>query len=120
MKEKLVTIYYQKEISSAHRLKLPYKSKCKRTHGHNYLIEVWITGSINEHGMVMDYNHIKEIIDELDHRMLNRFIQQPTAENIVLYLIERLKEIAEENVKKIKVRVWEDSRSYAESEEELQ
>ena len=109
----MITIYLREEISCAHRLKLPYRSKCKKMHGHNYLIEVWIRGEKNKYGMIVDFSKVKDTIKKLDHRVLNRYIEQPTAENLAEYLASKIKGLGN-NIKEVKVRVWEDKDSYAE------
>jgi 6-pyruvoyltetrahydropterin/6-carboxytetrahydropterin synthase len=48
--------------------------KCERLHGHNYRAVVEIEGDLDENHYVFDFialkQRIKEITDELDHRML--------------------------------------------------
>jgi 6-pyruvoyltetrahydropterin/6-carboxytetrahydropterin synthase len=48
--------------------------KCERLHGHNYRAAVEIEGNLDENHYVFDFialkQRIKEITDELDHRML--------------------------------------------------
>lgn len=117
----IATVYCRREISCAHRLLLPYDSKCSALHGHNYIVEVWITGEIDETtGMVLDYSIINRVVDELDHKSLNSIIKQPTAENIAKYLCSSLvneyKLNRDEKPNKVRVRVWEDRDSYAEVE----
>lgn len=112
-------VYLREEISAAHRLFLPYESKCKYLHGHNYLVEVWVEGEVLEDGMVMDFSHIKAVIKEYDHMLLNEKIAQPTAENLALEIAGDIVEMAKLKKRKIynvKVRVWEDRDSYAEVE----
>jgi len=103
------------EFSAAH--KLPnYVGKCANWHGHTWTIEVGIKDFINKDtGMVVDFSKIKEGIDplkeSLDHHSLNDIIENPTAENIGVWILERLPF----NSSKIKfVRVWESPDSYAE------
>lgn len=139
-------IYWTKEFDASHYLVLPYESKCQRIHGHTYKVEVEIEGELNEYGMIFDFNHLSEIIKELDHKILvpdstvmfsqgmievetqrgaklivnkGDYIVIPnnaTAEKIAEYILERVLERAGDNVSKIRVRVWEDPRSYAEVE----
>lgn len=112
------SIYKVLEISSAHQLALPYESKCNRLHGHNFKIEIWMDGEIDQNGMVVDFYLIKKEVMKLDHQNLNEFISIPTAENISVYLIDKLKTLSD-SLKYIKVRVWETSSAYAEVDEEL-
>ncbi len=108
-------IYYTKEISSAHRLSLPYESKCQRLHGHNYKVELFIEGEKNNQGMVVDFTHLKEVVMSYDHIFLNDLIEQPTVENIVSHMMDKLKHLPNtKNLISVVVRIWEDSESYAE------
>ncbi len=108
-------IYYTKEISSAHRLSLPYESKCQRLHGHNYKVELFIEGEKNNQGMVVDFTHLKEVVMGYDHIFLNDLIEQPTVENIVSHMMDKLKQLPNsKNLISVVVRIWEDSESYAE------
>ena len=47
---------------------------CENLHGHNYTVEVYIEGPLNEDGMVLDFRDVKtrtiEICKSLDHRVL--------------------------------------------------
>ena len=61
------------KFSCAHFLIFPDGSK-ERLHGHNYHVRVDISGRLDEHGLVMDFNHakpiVREICDELDEHWL--------------------------------------------------
>ncbi|CAB50618.1 6-pyruvoyl trahydropterin synthase family protein [Pyrococcus abyssi] len=137
-------IYWTKEFDSSHFLELEYESKCRRLHGHTYRVEVEIEGEPNEHGMIFDFNHLSELIKTLDHKVIvsekwvryeegyvlieknDKLLKLPrsevvvidkpnvTAEYIAEWISERILENAGENVREIRVRVWEDPRSYAE------
>lgn len=77
------------EIAGAHRLDLPYQSKCSNLHGHNWRITVVCEAEdVNESGMVQDFTLIKrEVTDLLDHRCLNDVVDfNPTAENIARWI----------------------------------
>lgn len=47
---------------------------CENLHGHNYTVEVYIEGPLNEDEMVLDFRDVKtrtiEICKSLDHRVL--------------------------------------------------
>lgn len=110
-------IFYRAEISSAHKLSLPYESKCTRVHGHNYLIEVEIEGILNKAGMIVDFTHLKSAIYKFDHIFLNDIIEQPTVENLVKTLLSEILVLPEkENFRKVIIRIWEDKDSYAEDQ----
>lgn len=68
-------------------------------HGHSYRLEVALRGPLQAdgpaRGMIADFETIKmvvraEAIDVLDHQNLNDFIENPTAEQIVMWIWRRL------------------------------
>lgn len=70
-------------------------------HGHNYVIEVAISGEPDPvTGMIMDLKRLKEILEEkvldvYDHRLLNREVPPfdqvvPTVENIAVDIWKRI------------------------------
>ena len=100
-------------ISASHELNLPYKSKCTALHGHEYYIEVRIkTEDLNSDGMVIDYSAIKNVINELGHKHLNDIIEQPTAENIVNYLLDKFENLLDRDGS-IRVKVSETEKTNA-------
>lgn len=81
------------EVAGAHRLDLPYESKCSRLHGHNWVITIHCRSrELNEQGMVADFSAIKEQIHGyLDHGNFNDLLPfNPTAENIARWVCERV------------------------------
>ena len=113
--DRQVTIYKITEISSAHQLNLPYDSKCNNLHGHNFKIEVWVTGSLDEYGMVVDFNKIKKEIMKFDHQNLNDFLQVPTAENLAITLAQSIFQLSNNTIRVVRTRVWETHTAYAET-----
>ena len=76
-----------------------HPGKCSRLHGHSYVLEVAIDGPVQDdgpaQGMVTDFDEIDKavkriVIENLDHRSLNEFMENPTSENILLWIWDQL------------------------------
>ena len=77
-----------------------YVGKCSRLHGHTWTLEVEVSSSKlistgSEAGMVIDFGELKkavnrEIIDKLDHTLLNDTIENPTCENLLEWIWKAL------------------------------
>ena len=104
------------KFDAAHNL-VSYKGKCERLHGHTYELVIVLKGEPNHEGMVMDFIELKEIVKRevinlLDHNYLNDIIPQPTAENIAIWMWNRLEaKLKRENCFLYEVQVWETSDS---------
>jgi 6-pyruvoyltetrahydropterin/6-carboxytetrahydropterin synthase len=104
------------EFAAAHHLR-NFRGKCESLHGHNWKVEVVITGrELDESGVVLDFAELKaaakEVLIELDHRYLNELpffaTHNPSSENIARYLFERLGErLNDPRVKVTRVSAWE-------------
>ncbi len=87
-------------FDSAHFLPhVPEGHKCKEIHGHTYRMTVYIEGPLDPHiGWVADFADIKKAIEPIvkivDHRLLNDLpgLENPTCENIAVWLWNRIKE----------------------------
>lgn len=84
-------------FEAAHRLPMvPSDHKCHRLHGHNYRIEVSISGDVDKRGFVIDYAEldaaVQPLIDHLDHRYLNDIggLENPTSEVLAVWLKDRI------------------------------
>lgn len=79
-------------------------------HGHTFRLEVVVEGSM-EKGYVMDFLELRalveRIIDGLDHRNLNTLFENPTTENIALWIAERVSEALPEGVTLKRLVLWE-------------
>jgi 6-pyruvoyltetrahydropterin/6-carboxytetrahydropterin synthase len=91
---------------------------CKHWHGHEWRMEVQIMKRVDKTtGMVLDFSDLKKavkscIVDKLDHNMLNDFLVNPTAENILVWCWERL--MFDGLLKGIKkITLWEAEDSWA-------
>jgi 6-pyruvoyltetrahydropterin/6-carboxytetrahydropterin synthase len=89
----MYTISKQFDFSAAHQLHgLPKGHPCGQLHGHNYVVEVILESEeLDARGFVVDYGELKKLRRMLDkegfeHRNLNDIIEQPTAENIALFI----------------------------------
>ena len=82
-------------FAAAHRLPR-YEGPCFRMHGHNYRLVVAVEGDVDPAtGMVADFGALKGAVQEhvlarCDHRTLNDFLDNPTAENIARWIWEVL------------------------------
>ena len=61
------------EIAGAHKLDLPYESKCSSLHGHSWIITVYCKShELTDYGMIVDFAKVKEHIHGyLDHSYIN-------------------------------------------------
>ena len=131
----IVTITRRLTFNAAHRVHNPALSdaenkalfgKCNNPnwHGHNYTLDVSVSGPVDERtGYVVDLSHIKrvverEVIDKVDHRNFNLevdFMQGviPTTENIVVAMW-RVIEPAMRPAKLAKLVLWETQNNYVE------
>jgi len=134
MTQPLVEITRREAFSAAHRLHDPQLSDaenqrlygpCNTDHGHNYAVEVTVSGGVTGSGMVMDLNRLmsivrEEIISQVDHKHLNRdvpFLRGiiPTAENVAVAFWGRVEQrLAEsESCRLQRVRVYESRENFA-------
>ncbi|MDQ3141772.1 MAG: 6-carboxytetrahydropterin synthase [Bacteroidota bacterium] len=130
-----VSIFRKGHFNAAHRLFNPaWSDEQNKTtfgicsnpnyHGHNYELEIKITGELNpETGMLMDLKVLKEIIEihvenRYDHKNLNmdceEFLEKiPTAENICIEIYKILRNEIKPELD-LQVRLYETPRNYAE------
>jgi 6-pyruvoyltetrahydropterin/6-carboxytetrahydropterin synthase len=98
--------------------------KCVNLHGHNYVLEVAVTGAMDDAtGFVIDLKQLadlmcREIIQHVDHRNLNTDVlwlagRIPTAENLAIAFFERLRPGLPEGTLR-SVKVWETDKNWAE------
>lgn len=82
-------------FSAAHQLPF-YDGPCKRLHGHNYVLRVTLAGRPQpKDGMIRDFDEVKktvwdQVLVKVDHYHLNDIVENPTAENLVVWMWERL------------------------------
>ena len=104
------------QFAAAHQLRESH-GKCERLHGHNWKVEVYVTGDqLGKDGLLIDFKMIKKatekVLNELDHKFLNELEPfrtiNPSSENIARYVYESLdQELTNGNIKVNKVSAWE-------------
>lgn len=123
-------------FSAAHRLYRPDWSDARNTevfgacsnpfwHGHNYEVDVTVEGEVDpETGYVMDLKVLRDRVEELvvgdvDHRNLNQQVPwlegvNPTTENLVVAIWNRLAGALPEGVRLARITLWETPRNSVE------
>jgi 6-pyruvoyltetrahydropterin/6-carboxytetrahydropterin synthase len=104
------------QFAAAHRLR-EYEGKCENLHGHNWKVEVYVTGNkLGKNGLLIDFklikNATKKVLNELDHRFLNELDAfktiNPSSENIARHIFTELsREVNTEDIKVSRVTTWE-------------
>jgi len=103
-------------FAAAHRLTM-VGSKCENMHGHNWKIEVYMTGhKLNAGGVLMDFGEIKahlaDVMKKLDHKYLNELDYipdgKPSSENIAYFIATELQaKINNSSARVSRVTAWE-------------
>ena len=133
--ENKVSVYRKEHFNAAHRLnnaewdeatneKVFGKCNNPSYHGHNYEIEVKVTGKpAPDTGFVIDLKLLSDIIhdnilEKFDHKNLNLDVREfkeinPTAENIVIVIYNILRQKINAELD-LQVRLYETPRNFAE------
>ena len=93
--------------------------------GDRYELDVTVEGEIDpETGYVLDLKELKELVEarvirDVDHRNLNLDVPwmkgaNPTTENLVVRIWERLVDAFPEHVRLVRLVLWETPRNYVE------
>jgi len=128
------TVYRKAHFNAAHRLfrkewsdekNLKVFGKCSNPnyHGHNYELEIGVTGDIHpETGFVIDLAVLKAIIKEeveipFDHKNLNVEVAEfqdlnPTVENIAMVIWHKLRNRLDASTYEISVKLYETPRNF--------
>ena len=119
--------YWNDELSPEENERVFGKCANRNGHGHNYTLEVTVTGNVDPvSGFVVDLKWLKDLIerkvlDVYDHRHLNKEVPEfahaiPTTENIAIAVWKRLESPvkAAGGAQLSKVRVYETSDIFAE------
>jgi 6-pyruvoyltetrahydropterin/6-carboxytetrahydropterin synthase len=130
-----VSVFRREHFNAAHRLyndqwtesvNTDVFGKCSlpHFHGHNYELEIKVTGEIDERtGFVMDMKKLSDLVKEtvlekFDHKNLNLDTEEfrhlnPTAENIAVVIYRLLRPRIEEKLD-LQIRLYETPRNYVE------
>ncbi len=97
-----------------------YRGKCENPHGHNYKVQITLTGErLDGIGLLYDFKDLKnamgEVVDRLDHQYLNDIKPfrelNPSAENMARYFYEEigalLNKATDGRVRVKQVKIWE-------------
>ncbi len=84
-------------FDSAHFLP-NYYGKCERMHGHTYKLQVTVDGAVGENGLVIDFVILKKIVkkqilNKLDHQVINDIIEVASAENTAIWIWDQLNDL---------------------------
>lgn len=111
-----------------------HEGLCAKLHGHNYRLEVEVTGTVNQYdvpfekrppdtGMIIDFGSLKDVINEhvisqLDHTNLNDKYENPTAEIMVnqIYTVLKDRLWLQYKLHLKRIRLWETDTSWAQVE----
>ncbi len=82
------------QFDAAHKL-FDYNGKCENLHGHTWTVHVTVEAEIGKGGIACDFALIKRTVNEkalaiLDHSYINDLLEEPSAENIALWIWQRL------------------------------
>jgi 6-pyruvoyltetrahydropterin/6-carboxytetrahydropterin synthase len=132
---KRVSVFRREHFNAAHRLfnpdwddvtneKVFGKCALPNYHGHNYELEVKVTGEPDKKtGYVIDLKELSDLIkreihERFDHKNLNLDTKEfknlnPTAENIAIVIYELLRPHLSKKLD-LQVRLYETSRNFAE------
>ena len=130
--KKNISVTRKEHFNCAHRLHNPnwsdeknsiFYGKCNNPnyHGHNYNLEVTITGALNEEsGYLIDMKLLsdiikQEILNPFDHKNLNLDVEDfknlnPTAENMAIVMYNKLKNRLDNHFE-IKIKLYETERN---------
>ena len=110
-------------FAAAHQLKM-VGEKCENLHGHNWKIEICISGDkLNKAGVLVDFGiikqHLSAVMLTLDHKFLNELHffshdNPPSSENIAVYIADELQAlIQDQNIRVSSVTAYESENSAA-------
>ncbi len=128
----MLTVTKQFEFAYAHNLPF-YHGKCKNLHGHTGILEIELRNTDKLHqllidegaqydSMIIDFSFLKKIVNDhvitfLDHNNLNTIMKEPTAENMVMWVMYKLQRFFPDSI--MRIRIYETPTSFAEWKEPI-
>ena len=103
----MYTISKEFSFSASHQLDhLPERHKCRRLHGHNYVVTLEVSkGTLDDRGFVVDYGEMdafRDYVETFDHQHLNDMLGSSvatTAENLAsMFLAQAVRVISRPGV----------------------
>jgi 6-pyruvoyltetrahydropterin/6-carboxytetrahydropterin synthase len=101
---------HSEELSEEENLRVYGKCNNPYGHGHNYVVEVRVSGSVDPAtGMIANLGDLdgfveKEVIEPFDHKLLNEEVAHvPTTENLCKEIYERLKNFPKAKLESVRV-----------------
>ena len=95
-------------FESAHAVLID--GKPEEIHGHTFRLEIAVEGPLRN-GYVIDFLELRRIVEEivgrLDHKNLNALFENPTTENIALWIAEQVNAKLPEGVSLKRLTLWE-------------
>jgi len=103
-------------FAAAHQLAM-VGTKCENMHGHNWKIEVYVSGkNLDKAGVLVDFGvikkHVADIMTMFDHKYLNELAffedKQPSSENIAYLIAAELQQRIDDSAVSVsRVTAWE-------------
>lgn len=115
-----LTITKEFGFDSAHRLPW-HEGKCADIHGHSYRLAVTVSKKMRElakKGVIIDFDDLKElvnkhVIERYDHKLLNAYFDNPTAELTAIRIFKDLRKVMPKDIELVQVDLWETAASRA-------
>ena len=112
-------IFVEHTFAAAHFLR-NYHGKCENLHGHNYRVQVAMSGELDENGLLHDFADLKKRVraasEYLDHKFINELKPfdrlNPSAENIAKFFYDEIQREVKPGAVAF-VRIWETDTSCA-------
>lgn len=86
------------------------EGKPEEIHGHTFRLEIAVEGPL-KNGYVMDFIQLRKIVGrvvgKLDHRNLNHILDNPTTENLALWIAGELSRALPGEVRLKRLTLWE-------------